>query len=191
MIDEKLNVAVEKSDLVLKKLKIRKDERMIPTKDILNAVKEITGFKISVGYTSFSEFKELDNCGAMMCVIKNDDTTFARILINSDNSPKYKRFSLVHELGHLITNRHTISSSENQFMISTHIDQNIFSLDKKVYDKDEYLLNEQIANVFALRTIIPFDALMYRLKNYSDLDEIANIFGVTKEAVISRIALGE
>lgn len=195
MIDERMNIAVTKSNLVLDNITISENEKIVPTSKIINAVKNITRTKIGIDYVSFSKLQIDGNYGAMMRVIEKEkekekeNEKIAEIFINSDNDKEYQRFSLVHELGHLITNHHNVNQKD--FIISAHINQNVFSIDEKDYSDNTYLLNEQIANVFALRTLIPFKELMMRLEKTGDLNKIANSFGVTKEAIISRIALGE
>lgn len=189
MIDQKMNVAVEKSNLVLEHINFSENDKLISTSKIIHAVKSITKTQIGIRYIPFSKLNIEENYGAMMRVVKKNGEEIAEIFINSDNDSEYQRFSLVHELGHLITGRHNLD--HDGFVISTHIDQNVFSIEEKDYISNSYLLNEQIANVFALRTLIPFKSLMSRLDDSSDLKKIANSFGVTKEAIISRIALGE
>lgn len=191
MIDEKLKIAVEKSNLVLKTVNFDNEDSIIPTSKIINSIKSLTGAKIGIDYVSFSKLEIDADFGAMMRVTKNSDNTkTAEIFINSDRDSSYQRFSLVHELGHLITECYNFSPDNKKFTLSTHINQSVFSIDKEAYDKSEYLLNEQIANVFALRTLIPFNKLIERLEENSDLNKIAKSFGVTKDAIISRIALG-
>lgn len=196
MIDEKLQIAVDTSNIILDKLKEQSnDDKMVQTSRIINLVKAVTNSKIGIDYISFKENGLPYQCGAMMRVDKeNSDDGLeykkASIFINSDMDNAYQRFSLVHELGHLMTERYNTEANDGKYTMSTHIVQDVFSINKKAYDKNDFLLNEQIANVFALRVLIPFEKLRKELRESGDLDAIATSFGVTKEAIISRIALG-
>lgn len=202
MIDEKLQIAVEKSNIILDLLKKEKafDNGMISTKRIIYIVQNYIHASIGVAYSPFSKIsKELSSCGAMLGLSKEDSNgeskNVARIIVNSESDIENQRFSLVHELGHLMTEKYNFEDSNNDssnenFKISAHINQNLFSIPKEDYEKNDTLLNEQIANVFALRVLIPFEELMKRLNNNDNLKEIADSFGVTKDAIISRLALG-
>lgn len=195
MIDENLKIGFEKSNLLLMYLlkEIPEDDYMVSTRKIINLVKNLTNTKIGIDYKSFSSLKNksASNYGAMMSVYKDGNNRIAEIIINSDKDDEYQRFSLVHELGHLMTDKNNFELDNKRFMLSTHINWNMFSIPKEKYDNNTLLLNEQIANVFALRVLIPFEKLYKKIEESSDLNEIATSFGVTKDAVVSRIALGE
>lgn len=195
MIDEKLKVGFEQSNRLLDSLlkEIPDNKYMIPTGKIINLVKSITDTRIGIDYKSFSTLtnKNASNYGAMMSVYKENDNKIAEIIINSDKEDEYQRFSLVHELGHLMTDKNNFELVDKRFKLSTHINWNMFTIPKEKYDNSTLLLNEQIANVFALRVLIPFEKLHKKLNECDDLNEIALSFGVTKDAIISRIALGE
>lgn len=197
MIDEKLKIAEEKANEVLDKLNTENclEDSMVSTKMILRVVQQCTNTIIGIAYTSFSDFfgdnKALNKCGAMMSVYKDDnDKQIAKIVVNADMEPEYQRFSLVHELGHLMTGKHNIEN-KNSYKLSAHINQNVFSIAKTTYDNDEDMLNEQIANVFALKVLIPFNKLIPKISKDYNIEDVAAEFGVKEQAIISRIALGE
>ena len=100
------------------------------------------------------------------------------------------RFSLVHELGHLMTECESESRSEG-YKISTHIDMDITSIPKEVLEDPgmEYLVDEQAANIFSLLVLMPQEAFVRALKKNDKISDIAILFGVESEAVKSRMML--
>ena len=190
---KEFEIAYEKADKILKMVGIPR-KGMMRTASIIDAVEEVLGIDVKFTDYDFSKLalnsKTLDvsNFGAAMCVYKSDKGKFATILLNNKESTKMKRFSLVHELGHLMTNRSDFSEN---YQVSTHIDMDITSIPDEVLDETEnkFLIDEQVANIFALLVLIPFDLLMYAMRKYDSIGEIADFLGVEKDAVISRFWL--
>ncbi len=168
---------------------------LTPTVDILKAVERITQTDVRVKYCDFAEFdKKTDNkhglakCGAAMYVLPETDNRKAVVLLNSQETPAMQRFSLVHELGHLMLNNMNMSSKG--FLFSTHIDMDITSFKDEDWENSKLLKQEQLANVFALLVLIPYELLIKAMKKYDSIDDVAKLFGVEKNAVVSRIMLG-
>lgn len=184
-------IATEKANEVIKKLRYHNDG-LVRTEDIIEIVAELANAEIECFYMSFAHAKIADNYGAMMCVMQNDNEhkKNATIIVNSDKDIKFQRFSLVHELGHLITDRCTIVDDENRFTMSAHIQYDITSISEEECKKNAYVKNEQIANIFALRVLMPNSAFKEQLFDSDDFKSIAEFFGVTKDAVRSRALLG-
>ena len=193
MFEKELMPAYEKSDEICKKLQYESD-RMISTQDILDVVKKGYCKDIDVHFIPFDELDVNNRYGAMMRTELDSDKkpTKATILINSSKGPKFQRFSLVHELGHLVTGTWTCTNKEDSqvFTLSTHIDFDITNIDESDYADSEYLLNEQIANIFALRVLMPGKQYYELLRTCGDISEIAKFFGLTEDAVISRAKIG-
>ena len=124
----------------------------------------------------------------MMCVSNEKSGRRASIFLNERETPEMVRFSLVHELGHLMT---IDWDSLDEYHISTHIDMDITSIPQELLDNPEFefLAEEQKANIFALMVLIPYDSLMRALSKYNSLAGVAKFFGVEKSAVISRLML--
>ncbi len=167
---------------------------MVSTADVLKTVERLTN--INIKYTDF-DFAELDNAdgkerfsrfGAAMYVSPEGDNREAQILLNSRETIEMQRFSLVHELGHLMLNN--MQRMDKGFLFSTHIDMDITSISKEALKDDDFAIGEQAANIFALLVLIPDELLVKALKNYDSLDDIAKAFGVEKSAVVSRVMLG-
>lgn len=197
MFDEKLKIAYEKSDEVVSMLDYREDQ-MISTQEIIQLIKNKYCPEINISFASFSQAGIDEPYGAMMKTEldnKTSKTVCADIILNSDNDAAFQRFSLLHELGHLVA--HAWKPSEeitmdmpNKYVVSTHIDYKITTIKKDEYEKDGYLENEQIANVFALRVLMPSKQFYKRIKEYNNISDVARFFGVSEEAVISRMMIG-
>lgn len=165
------------------------------TVDILKTVEKLTKTDVKIKYFDFAKLDEqfekgygIAKCGAAMYVTPDQDNRKAVVLLNTQETAEMQRFSLVHELGHLMLNNMNISSSG--FLFSTHIDMDITSFNDEDWENNQILMEEQLANVFALLVLIPYDMLLKAMKKYDSIDDIAKLFGVEKDAVISRIMLG-
>lgn len=167
---------------------------LVPTADIMGTVEKMTNVDVKFREIDFAKFDDEDTgghfsrYGAAMYVSPGEEKREARILLNQRETAEMQRFSLVHELGHLMLNN--MHRSENGFLFSSHIDMDITSIpEDRLNDEDQFLVGEQAANIFALLVLIPYDALIFAFKKYTSLDDIAKVFGVEKDAVVSRIML--
>ena len=191
MYDERFNVAFEKADVVLQKLNLSSNE-IVDIEELVDVVANLTETEISVKEFDFDEIDEGCEYGAMMCVTKKGTKQYASILLNSNKKidAAFKRFSLAHELGHLITNKFNLSEKENSFTISTHINYAFNEIKKEDYDNNEFLLNEEIANIFALKVLIPMKTLVkVMIDTKNDFKKIAKYFGVKENTIKARLDL--
>ena len=186
-------LARERAKEVLKNIEYQYGS-LVPTASIMGAVEKMTNVDVKFREIDFAKFDDenTEGCfsryGAAMYVSLGEENREARILLNKRETAEMQRFSLVHELGHLILEN--MHRSENGFLFSSHIDMDITSIpEESIDDEDEFFIGEQAANIFALLVLIPYDALMFALKKYTSLDDIAKVFGVEKDAVVSRILL--
>ena len=200
MYDERLKIAYDKSDEVIKELDLDSDE-IVATAEVIDYIKKHTNCKtIIVKSMSFKDLDAAKDCGAMMLVkVKESENVQAPLLeafiiLNSDHAYDFQRFSLLHELGHLMTLNTSEASmetvDENKYIVSTHIDYQITRIKEDEYKNDKYLLDEQIANIFALRVLMPTKQFYSVAKKYGEISKIAKFFGVTNDAVISRMMIG-
>ena len=189
MLSNEFSIAYEKANEVLALIG-HKNEQMISTAAIIDAVEKMTNVDVKFSDYDFSKLSreniDLSNYGAAMCVTNKNGEKTASILLNSKETTKKKRFSLVHELGHLVTEN---LPENGKYKISTHIDMNITSISEENLKKYKFLVDEQIANIFALLVLIPYDMLMDAFANYESLDLVAEFFGVDKNAIVSRMLL--
>lgn len=195
MLKEEFKDVYEKAKIVFSSLQ-HQSGNIVSTADIIATVEKMANVDVKFCEYDFSEFKDSDGktgafkkCGAAMYVSPPNQSGYreARILLNSLENPKMQRFSLVHELGHLILEA---NKNANGYLFSTHIDMDLTSIPKSQYEKSNFLKKEQRANVFALLVLMPEESFECALKQNDSLDEIGKIFGVTKDAVISRLTLG-
>lgn len=154
----------KKSEQVISKLNYNNDG-MVSTDSIIKAVSKMTNTDISFSYASFENLKvpSASNIGAMMCVQKRKNKgsrETATIILNSDKSVKFRRFSLVHELGHLVNQNFTTSTDGKEYTLSAHIQYNIFSFTDEQCAADPLIESEQQANIFALHVLMPSEAFM-------------------------------
>lgn len=188
-------IAYEKAKLILSKLNFNSARHeMMRTADIIDAVEEELGLDIKFSTFDFKKFNDenqgktydFDSFGAAMCASSSEK--HAIILLNEKETPEMQRFSLVHELGHLMIQD---LSEFSGYRVSTHIDMDITSIPDEVLDKKgfEFLIEEQQANIFALLVLIPYELLKKAVKEYDSFEDIAKAFGVEKNAIISRIEL--
>lgn len=193
LMREEFKIARSKAEEVSAKIDYKYGE-LIPTADIMGVVERMTNVDAKFTELDFGTLKDnngksgaFKNYGAAMYVSTEDDKKIARIILNSRETPKKQRFSLVHELGHLALDK---MDSADGYLFSTHIDMDLTSISDEDLEKDVFLVEEQAANVFALMVLMPDDVFYTAVKRHDSLDDIAQLFGVTKDAVVSRFMLG-
>lgn len=199
---EEFKEAYRKAKLIADKLQQHPENlcEMIRTADIIDAVEKHLDIDIKFTTFDFSQFStakknrkglSLETFGAAMCTEKDSDgKKHATILLNQKENAEMQRFSLVHELGHLMMQD---STNIDGYKISTHIDMDITSIPNEVLDKHEnaFLIEEQQANIFALLVLLPYDALKKQLEIKDSIESVAKFFGVERSAIVSRMALGD
>lgn len=194
MKSEQIKLVREKAAAVLKEIDYQRG-KMISTTAILKAVEKLTGIDVKIKEFDFSKLAEIskDNerfarYGAAMYVSPEGVDREARVLLNSKETLEMQRFSLVHELGHLMMN--TLTPVDKKYLFSTHIDMDITNISDEELKDNDFLVGEQMANAFALIVLIPYESLLTTMKKYDSLEEVAKIFGVEKNALLSRILIG-
>lgn len=197
MYDDLLRCAYEKSDAIIKKVIYKLDDEFVPLKEIIKAVENKLGCNIEGYVSSFNEIiganESVKKAGAMLFVKCNDNhITYAKILINGDKDSVFQRLSLVHELGLLMITENPLElCSNNNYIASPYISDDITSIEQNDYSSDRFILKEQLANVFALRVLVPCSSFYCSIKKLNDIAKVATIFGVSRNAVLSRIMLVE
>lgn len=193
IMPEIFKTAVEKANEVLTLLQYTGQD-MVDTNAVKAIVEKMTNTTVKIGEMSFSELdRDFVDYGAMMRVEKDSNDSsghqLAYIVLNKDKDTIFKRFSLMHELGHLATGKYNYSNDEG-YTISAHIHYKLNSVPISDDCADEDLINEQIANIFALLVLIPKDNFEKNINDLDSIKEIAKFYGITPEAVVSRIRLG-
>lgn len=193
---EKLVAIDQAVDSILKKLYYR-DGVFVETDSIIHAVSDYTKTKISFSYASFSTLlPEAANYGAVMRVTKCEKGEDAKqqraqIILNDEKDIKFRRFSLVHELGHLAIGEYNLDKEENKYMLCAHIRYNITTIPEEDYKDNPFMEAEQLANIFALKILLPTKKFAKKMFELRDISKVAECFGVTEEAICSRSLLGQ
>lgn len=193
LMREEFKKAYKKAQDVLKLIHAD-DNKMVRTADIVSCVEKELDIDVKFKNQNFSIIKDMENnagrfsnYGAAMCVKQDNDKKTAFVLLNDKETPEMKRFSLVHELGHLMLDSNIF---DGKYKICTHIDMDILSIPDKILEKREYefLVDEQAANIFALVVLLPYAGFKKAIDR-EDIQTIANRYGVNTNAVISRLLI--
>lgn len=126
------------------------------------------------------KMKGLANAGAYVLKEDNNDYTIA---VNSNLTPKFQRFAIAHELGHIALNH---MNNENKRVLSFLIRYNVNDIPLNLYKDNPYLLNEQAANAFALELLIP-NLCKVSNEEYDFIEKLAAKYNVSEEAIIAKI----
>ena len=104
---------------------------------------------------------------------KSKNTTCdAEIYINSQQTPTVKNFTLAHELGHFLLHKNASS----------------FRIDLQDYSAEGDPLNQETeANYFAGSLLMPKEKLLKSFEKANSLDEVAEMFAVSRPAVEARV----
>ena len=197
-MDERFAQAKKLAEEILSEIKFD-GEGIISLSAVIRAVEKRTSVTVRFAEYDFSKLSSntknkdrLEKCGAAMCVESDESGKLATILLNKKESPEMKRFSLVHELGHLLLDP---PEEIGAYRVSTHINMDIVSFPKHVIEsmrgKPVYdiLLNEQSANIFAIMVLLPYEILKNRMEKERSLEAVAKSLGVDPKAVCSRLIL--
>lgn len=193
-MDSRFAPAYTMADTVIEKMNY--NGGFVEIDDIMSVIKKEKNVEILLRFDDFSKLEGTEGrfrrCGAAMSVpvdASSGAPREARIMINSLFSPEHRRFSMAHELGHLMTDCHNCTTRENRFRVSMHIDADITCIDEDLLDEDEIYVSEQIANIFALLVLMPKQAFVTARNLLKSEGLIAHHFGVETDAVYSRIKL--
>ena len=178
-----------------------KDASFIPLEDIIDAVKSAANYaEVYVTRQSFAALAISDkgkndykqSFGAMLSTSTNENgDKIAHLIVNSDYSADMQRFSVVHELGHLITEVPNFvyeTPDDGKFTVSAHVNPDITYISEEKCKKNKYLIAEQIANIFALLVLIPKDIKIRDIVD-NGLSVLTKRYGVTEDAIYSRMLL--
>ena len=191
--NEHLRIAYETSDEVLRGVRWQSDQ-MIDATTVLNFMRQRYCPGIELYARSFagltSSAGSIGNSGAMMWIEFDGRPKSAVIVLNSDMPMEYQRFSLFQQLGHLATLPPDVPVDQDSYHVSTRIDYDLTDITAEELDNDYYLMREQVANVFALRVLMPSDQFYQKLRKLDSVSAAARFFGLGPDAVISRMMIG-
>lgn len=191
--NDQLKIAYERSDEILRSVAYEPD-RMIDTNLIMEHVRRAYCPVVEVYTTSFAKVQSggvpMRDCGAMMRIDFDTRPKAASIVLNSDMPPAFQRFSLLQQIGHLVTLPPDAQLNPNNFHVSTHINYDLSGITEEELAGNYYLLREQIANIFALRVLMPNEQFFRIMRELGNIRSAAAFFGLTEDAVISRMMIG-
>lgn len=185
--EKKFKEASEKATEILEKISYYgSDEKVVSTDAVISAIEKEHNLKINVYGMDFSDMSgDLGEYGAIM----ETEGQNVNIYLNTEKEPMFQRFSLAHELGHLVCEKIFNTSGKRNVVLSTHIDYKITSYPEEDYTSSDDLLKEQAANVFALKLLMPEKQLKAVANKYKISSIIGEYFGVSKDAVNSALTL--
>lgn len=178
-----LSKATTAANIVLDEMLSKPNREPLYTDEIKKIIEDRFKVDIEIKSTSFKHFEcPACNAGAFMCRKKNKFV----ILVNTDKPAAFQRFSIIHEMGHIATGC-LVNDKQNAWIISTNISYAISSIPQK--DKNQAY--EVMANIFALKVIIPMDMLLKQIKAEKGIKYIASYFITDTDAILARIRLGD
>ena len=128
------------------------------------------------------------NLGCELELVDFDPKNISARVIKKSSDPKYtiqiargkdikrQRFSIAHEIAHIIL--HDQDDAENEFVELRRSPLN--------YKPDE-LYNETQANMFAAALLLPKKEVISVWNSTKDIEEVADIFNISKEVVYNRL----
>lgn len=191
--DTNLKIAYDRSDEILQNVRYE-PERMIDTNLILDYVRGRYCPVVELYTTSFAKIQSpgipVSECGAMMQIDFDGKPKSAAVILNSDMPPAFQRFSLMQQIGHLVTLPPNAQLNPDNFHVSTRIDYDLSSITEEELNNNYYLLREQVGNIFALRVLMPTGQFFQKMRELGTVRLAATFFGLTEDAVISRMMIG-
>lgn len=179
-----LSKANTAANIVLDEMLSKPNREPLYTDEIKKIIEDRFKVDIEIKSASFKHFERpACDAGAFMCR-KNKDKFV--ILVNTDKPTAFQRFSIIHEMGHIATGC-LVDDKRNAWIISTDISYDIPSAPQK--DKNQAY--EVMANIFALKVIIPIDILLEQIKAEKSIKYIASYFITDTDAILARIRLGD
>lgn len=179
-----LSKANTAANIVLDEMLSKPNRGPLYTDEIKKIIEDRFKVGIEIKSTSFKHFKRpACDAGAFMC--RKNKNKFV-ILVNTDKPVAFQRFSIIHEMGHIATGC-LVNDKQNAWIISTNISYAIPSIPQK--DKNQTY--EVMANIFALKVIIPMDMLLKQIKAEKGIKYIALHFITDVDAILARIRLGD
>lgn len=162
---------------------------MVSTNSIIKAVKKITKSDIVFAMTEFISIdsipKSIYRYSSMLSRNTKGKKYSYRIVLDEKMSAMSQRLSLVHELGHIITNNIT-TFADGGYVLSGRADNDyMYLIEDGVSD---FVHSEIEATAFALFVLMPEPKFSEQINTYT-LQETADYFGVSTAAVIHRLRL--
>lgn len=91
------------------------------------------------------------------------------IYVNKNERPKRQTFTIAHELGHKILHEDWAKSNDYKVLLRN----------TSIVEKDAY---EQEANAFAANLLVP-KKMLERYKDFASIDELSDLFAVSRQMI--------
>ena len=185
-------VSFEVAQEINKRLEATKENGFVKLDKIIDVVKELSGYDtIKIAFADFNFDKNAKKAGAMLNTkVTEDGKKEAFIAVNTLNNAKVQRFSIAHELGHLITGAEAYdyeTPNNGKFTISSQINSDITCILDEQCKENEFLMAEQISNIFAVLVLIPDEITIKQLRE--NAEDLSSRYGVTIDALYSKMML--
>ena len=125
-----------------------------------------------------------------MRVNNQGETLSATIVLNSDMPAAFQRYALMQQIGHLITLPPDVRLNPDNYNVSKHIYYDLSQITEEDLENNYYLMREQVANIFALRVLMPNRQFYQKMRQLGSVSAVAQFFGLTEDAVKSRMMIG-
>lgn len=192
-MDSRFNVAFDTAKEVVNEMNYKRGA--VDINEVIRVVEKFKKVDIKIIKDRFEAIDEnFAECGAAMSITRLEQDNCgneysAIVLLNSIHPFSKMRFSLAHELGHIMAQiPHEVDTAEGKMVVSMHIDTNITSF-KITANSLKYEIDEQIANIFALLVLMPTKVFTAVYDLLQDERLVADYFGVEVSAVKSRMKL--
>lgn len=194
-MDSRFDIAYDMAKQVVDELNYKRGS--VDINEVVRVVERLKKVDIKILKDRFEVINtKFSTCGAAMSISRAEQHDCkgpyeynAMVLINNAHPYSQMRFSLAHELGHVMTQiPNEVDKAEGKFVVSMHINTNITSLEI-TKESTKYEVGEQIANIFALLVLMPSQVFTAVYDLLQDKKMVAEYFGVEEDAVESRLKL--
>lgn len=191
--NDNLKIAYERSDEIIRNVPYDPN-RMIDTDLILGHVRRTCCPIVELYIVSFTKIQSgiipAYGCGAITRIEFDAGLKSAIIALNSDMPAQIQRFSLMQQIGRLVTLPQDAHLDPDIFHVRADINYDLLGIKGEELAGSRYFLLEQIANIFALRVLMPSEQFFRVIRRLRDIQTAAVFFGVLEEAVIARMMIG-
>ena len=191
--NDHLRIAYERSDEIIQSVPYDPD-RMIDTDLIVEHVRRTYCPVIQLYNVPFTEIRSgiipAHGCGGITRFDFDSRLRSAIIAINSEMPSAVQRFSLMQQIGRLVTLPSDAHLYPDIFHVSADINFNLLGITEEELAGSRYFLREQVANIFALRVLMPSVQFFRSMRQLRDIQTSAAFFGLAEEAVIARMMIG-
>lgn len=135
------------------------------------------------GITLYQAKFENDN---MSGALSRDDGQWS-IVVNEDHSPRRRRFTIAHELGHYFAIQNGSISAQEYLEDNNDVIRDYYVLNRTTDVHDDIYDTERQANMIAAEVLMPEEMVRALIDEKKNLREMAGMFGVSESAMSYRL----